>query len=67
MFWYVKSKIAFDDGDDENGIMYLQKAESTLAVQYMPLRKNILQELKMHGIQPLTVSPTLLFDATPIP
>src|SRR6266498_2092244 len=38
VYWYVKAKLAFDEGDHENGMLYLQYAESTLDVQYTPFR-----------------------------
>jgi tetratricopeptide (TPR) repeat protein len=67
VFWYVKAQIAFEEGDVENGVSYLQKAESTLDVQYTPLRQKILKELERYGAQPLTLSPSLPIQVTPIP
>src|SRR6185503_18675394 len=49
VYWYVKAKMAFDEGDDQNGMLYLQYAESTLDVQYTPLRQVILKELTARG------------------
>jgi hypothetical protein len=63
----VKAQIAFEEGDVENGVSYLQKAESTLDVQYTPLRQKILKELESYGAQPLTLSPSLPIQVTPIP
>jgi len=67
VYWYVKAKMAFDDGDDENAILYLQYAESTLDVQYTPLRQEILKELRNRGVDPLIIAPQLPLATTPIP
>jgi tetratricopeptide (TPR) repeat protein len=67
VFWYVKAQMALEEGDVENGVSYLQKAESTLDVQYTPLRQNILKELESYGAQPLTLAPSIPFQVTPIP
>ena len=67
VYWYTKAKIAFDDGDEQNGMLYLQYAESTLNIQYMPLRQKILKELAARGGSPLTISPQIPLATTPIP
>ncbi|MFZ5909282.1 MAG: tetratricopeptide repeat protein [Chloroflexota bacterium] len=67
VYWYVKSKMAFDEGDKENGLLYLQYAESTLDVQYSALRKQIQDELKDLGAKPLNLSPNLPPGITLIP
>lgn len=67
VYWYVKAKIAFDNGDDQNGMLYLQYAESTLDVQYTPLRQQILKELERRGGSPLTLLPRIPLETTPIP
>ena len=50
VYWYVKAKFAFDEGDEQNGKLYLQYAESTLDVQYTPLRQKIMSELKAREV-----------------
>jgi tetratricopeptide (TPR) repeat protein len=65
VYWYVKSKLAMDAGDKENGIAYLQNAEQTLDVTYMPLRQRIIEELKTYGQEPIVLEPNLPF--TPVP
>jgi tetratricopeptide (TPR) repeat protein len=67
VYWYVKARLALDEGDIENGISYLQTAESTLDVQYTPLRQKILKELESYGVEPLTLSPSIPMQVTPIP
>lgn len=67
VYWYVKAKLAFDDGDNKNGILYLQYAESTLDVQYTPLRQKILSELQSRGSSPITMTPQVPLEITPIP
>jgi tetratricopeptide (TPR) repeat protein len=67
VYWYVKAKMAFDNGDDQNGMLYLQYAESTLDVSYTPLRQKILKELTERGGKPLTPSPQIPLATTPIP
>lgn len=67
VYWYVKSKLAFDDGDNKNGILYLQYAESTLDVQYTPLRQQVLNELKARGGNALVMTPQIPLEATPSP
>ncbi|MCP4142689.1 MAG: hypothetical protein GY755_20810 [Chloroflexi bacterium] len=59
VYWYVKAKIAQDEGDDENHILYLQYAESTLDIRYTPLRKQIQKELATLGIEPLVIEPAI--------
>jgi tetratricopeptide (TPR) repeat protein len=61
VYWYVKAKFAFDAGDTENGIIYLQNAEQTLDVTYMPLRQEIIKELKTYGEKPIGLDPNLPF------
>ncbi len=61
VYWYVKAKFAMDAGDKENGIIYLQKAEQTLDVTYMPFRQQIIKELKTYGEEPIVLSPHLPF------
>lgn len=67
VYWYVNAKMAFDKGDDENGLLYLQYAESTLDVQYNPLRQKILAEIKNRGGTPLALQPQIPYNAPPIP
>ena len=67
VYWYVKAKLAMDAGDKENGIKYLQKAEQTLDVTYMPFRQKINRELKTYGATPIMREPTLPFDPLPAP
>jgi tetratricopeptide (TPR) repeat protein len=67
VYWYVKAKLAFDAGDTENGIAYLQRAEQTLDVGLTPLRKQIIKELKAHGEEPIELAPNLPFTLPPNP
>ncbi len=67
VYWYVKAKMAFDDGDVQNGILYLQYAESTLDVQYTPLRQKTLRDLNERGGYPLIIAPQIPLETTPIP
>jgi tetratricopeptide (TPR) repeat protein len=67
VYWYVKAKMAFDDGDDQSGMLYLQYAESTLDVQYTPLQQKILKELTAKGGSPLIMTPQIPLATTPIP
>ncbi len=67
VYWYVKAKIAFDDGDNKNGILYLQYAESTLDIPYTPLRQKILKELELRGASPMIMSPQVPLETTPVP
>jgi tetratricopeptide (TPR) repeat protein len=67
VYWYVNAKMAFDKGDEENGVLYLQYAESTLDVQYNPLRQKILAELIKRGGSPLALSPQIPYNAPPMP
>ena len=66
-YWYVRAKLAEDENDRENYILYLQYAESTLNIQYTVLRKEIQAELESLGVEPLVVQPTLptRYYATP--
>ena len=65
LHWYVKAKLAFDAGEKEDGITYLQNAEQTLDVTCTPLRQKIIRELKTYGAAPIQLEPRLPF--TPIP
>ncbi len=67
IYWYVKAKLAFDDGDKKNGLLYLQYAEMTLDVPLMPLRQEIARELKSLGTKPLSPTPQVPLATTPIP
>jgi len=67
VYWYVKAKMAFEAGDTAKGISDLQRAESTLNIQYNPLRTRILKELESYGVQPLGVAPSIPLAVTPIP
>lgn len=67
VYWYVKAKLAFDENDTQNGLLYLQYAESTLDVQYTVLRQKILKELKARGGNPLIAAPQVPLTTTPIP
>lgn len=67
VYWYVNAKMAFDKGDDENGLLYLQYSESTLGTQYNPLRQKILTELKAREGIPLELKPNITFEVPPIP
>ncbi len=67
VYWYVKAKLAMDAGDKENGIIYLQNAEQTLDVTYMPLRQQIIAELKTYGEKPIMLNPSLPFPPIPVP
>jgi tetratricopeptide (TPR) repeat protein len=67
VYWYVKAKLAIDAGDKENGIIYLQNAEQTLDVTYMPLRQQIIKELKSYGEKPIVLTPDLPFTPAPVP
>jgi tetratricopeptide (TPR) repeat protein len=67
VYWYVKAKLAMDAGDKENGIIYLQNAEQTLDVTYMPLRQQIIKELKTHGEEPIVLNPNLPFTPVSVP
>jgi hypothetical protein len=59
--------MAFDKGDDENGLLYLQYGESTLGTQYNPLRQKILTELKAREGIPRELEPNITFEVPPIP
>lgn len=67
VYWYMKAKLAFDDGDNKNGVLYLQYAESTLDVPYTPLRQKILSELQLRGSSPIIMTPQVPLEITPIP
>lgn len=67
VYWYVLAKMAFEEGDEKTGIEYLQQAESTLDIQYNPLRQKILQKLEEYGVGPLNASANPPFDIPPIP
>lgn len=67
VYWYVKAKLAMDAGDKENGIIYLQNAEQTLDVTYMPLRQEIIKELKTYGEEPIVLNPSLPFSPVSTP
>ena len=67
VYWYVKAKMAFDDNDIQNGLLYLQYAESTLDIQYTPLRQQILKELESRGAAALMITPQIPLATTPIP
>lgn len=67
VYWYVLAQMAFEDGDEKTGIEYLQQAESTLNIQYNPLRQKILQELENYGVGPLNASANPPVDIPPIP
>jgi tetratricopeptide (TPR) repeat protein len=67
VYWYVRAKLSFDDGNIEDGIAYLHLAEQTLDIGYNPLRQKIIQELKSYGEKPIELSPNLPFTLGPIP
>ena len=67
VYWYVNAKIAFDKGEEENGLLYLQYAETTLSTQYNPLRQKILTEIKARGGNLLELKPNITFEVPPIP
>ncbi len=67
VYWYVKAKFALDAGDKETGIAYLQNAEQTLDVINMPLRKQVIEELKSYGAEPIMQTANLPFVIPPSP
>jgi tetratricopeptide (TPR) repeat protein len=67
VYWYVKAKLAMDAGDKESGIIFFQNAEQTLDVTYMPLRQQIIKELKSYGEKPIVLTPDLPFTPVPAP
>jgi len=65
VYWYVQAKFAMDAGDKANAIIDLQNAEQTLDVTYMPLRQQIIKELKTYGEEPIVSNPNLPFALVP--
>ena len=64
---YVKAQIALDEGRTEDAIEYLQLAEATLDPTHNPLRWKIQEQLQTLGAQPLVLTPSVPYQATPIP
>ncbi len=64
---YVEAQLALDDGRKEDAIQLLQIAEATLDPTYNPLRWRIQRQLASLGAVPLKLTPSVPYQATPIP
>jgi len=72
LYSYAHAKLALADGDQSDGIHWLQHAEATLMTSASPLRQRILKELAALGAQPLQPTPAVDFPGlegmtTPVP
>lgn len=65
--WYVSARLAFDDRDDNTGMLYLQNAESTLDPTFELLRQKVLAEIEERGGEPLELSPQIPPGVNPTP
>lgn len=64
---YVEARMALDEGETEDAIRYFQLAEATLDPTYNQLRWKIKEQLQELGVQPLELTPSVQYQATPIP
>jgi hypothetical protein len=59
--------MALEAGQKEQAINLLQQAEATLDENHMLIRSRIVEELAKLGAEPLTLTPSVKIDSTPIP
>jgi tetratricopeptide (TPR) repeat protein len=64
---YVEAQIALDDNRKEDAIRFFQYADATFDPTYNPLRWKIQEQLELLGAQPLALTPSIHYQATPIP
>ena len=58
LYGYVMAKLAFNEGDEETAIQWLQYTEASLTSDMYPLRERIIRELNELGAEPLEVTPS---------
>jgi tetratricopeptide (TPR) repeat protein len=64
---YVEAQIALDEGRKQDAIQALQLAEATLSSKFNPLRWKIQKQLAALGAKPIRPTPSVSYQATPIP
>ena len=64
---YIEAHMALDDGRIEDAIQLLQYADVTFDPTYNPLRWKIQEQIQSLGAQPLSLTPSVPYQTTPIP
>jgi len=64
---YVEAQLALDEGRTGDAILLLQIAEATFGPPDNPMRWKAQKQLEALGAQPLTLTPSVPYQATPIP